>query len=38
MAAIHNLADEDADIIFNTEQVLNIDKDKISYEIITTGL
>ncbi len=38
MAAIHNLADEDADIIFNTEQVLNIDKDKIYYEIITTGL
>lgn len=38
MAKINDVANEDAEIIFSTEQTNDIDKDFISYQILITGL
>jgi cell division protein FtsZ len=38
MGEINCVANEDAEIIFSTEQTNNIDKDFISYQILITGL
>ena len=38
MSKIHNLTNEDAEIMFSTEQTKEIEKDEITYQIIITGL
>ena len=38
MAKINDIANEDAEIVFSTEQTNDINKDFISYQILITGL
>lgn len=38
MSSIHDYANEDAEIIFSTEQRLDNKKDIVNYQIIITGL
>lgn len=38
MCCIHNYTNEKAEIIFSTDQVIDIDEDRVKYQIIITGL
>lgn len=38
MAKIHDFVNENVEIIFSTEQLNDIEKDILNYEIIITGL
>lgn len=38
MSKVHDLINEDTEVIFSTEQTKDIEKDEITYQIIITGL
>lgn len=38
MSKIHNLTNEDTEIVFSTEQTDNIEKDEMVFQLVITGL